>query len=84
VSSIVESFWVFLDTREQDDDGTKGDYLLVQEGSRSKRVFHVSDWDFGDVRTVDDPVRLVDEYVAHLFGDASNDFDFSAFSRPVG
>jgi len=82
--SIVESFWVLLDTREQDSTAMKGDYLLVQEGSQSKHVFHVRDWDFSGVRKVEEPELLMDEYVAHLFGDASNDFDFSAFGRSVG
>jgi hypothetical protein len=82
-SSAVESFWVFLDSREQDNYETIGDYLLVQEGSNSQRIFHVQNWDFRKLRQVEDPIHLMDEYVAHVLQETSISFDFSPFSRPV-
>lgn len=80
--ALEEDFRVILDTREQDNYEPSGDYLLVQEGSQSGRIFHLKNGNFGKLRVVTDPIRLLDEYVAHVFrGDGV--FDFLPYSVPI-
>lgn len=78
---VWKSFACVLDTREQDATHWVGDLLFVQERSPSRRVLHVHDSDFGAIRVVDDPVRLLDEYVAWVFAGGVGRFDFCAHSR---
>lgn len=80
---VWRSFACVLDSREQDDSGSAGDLLFVQEQSPSQRMFHVHDGNFAAIRQVDDPVGLYDEYVAWVFSGGAGTFDFCLYSRPA-
>lgn len=79
-SDPLESFRVLLDSREQDNFGPNGDHLLVQEDSLSKRIYHLPNRDFNNLRLVTDPVKLMDEYVAYVFRGGEGVFDFKSYS----
>lgn len=80
---VWESFACVLDSRQRDADGSAGDLLFVQERSATRRLFHVHDANFAEIRHVDDPVRLYDDYMAWVFAGGARDFDFSSYSRPA-
>jgi len=75
-----KSFACVLDSRAQNERGSVGDLLFVQERSPSQRVFHVHDGNFNAIRMVGDPVALYDEYVAWVFSGGSGRFDFCRHS----
>ncbi len=81
-TGIGDDFRVILDTREQDNYELLGDFLLVQVGSQSGRVFHLRDGNFGSLRLIADPIRLIDEYVAHVFM-GNGQFDFLPYGVSI-
>jgi len=79
-----ERLVVMLDTRPPRDFGMKGDILFVDQESKSRRLYHVRDFDFSDTAVLAGPEDAIDAYVAHVISGAGEPFDFSPYrgARP--
>ena len=76
IRELQDAFSILLDTRPQDDVRPEGDFLLVDQTSRSRRIYHLKDSDFTTLALLNDPVSAIDEYVAHVFNRIDKAFDF--------
>lgn len=79
----LKGFRCFLNARDPACQTREGDYFFVQEKSKSQRIFHLPDCDYSRLRLVENPVEMMDQYVAWVFRDGEGRFPFNNFSVPV-
>jgi hypothetical protein len=82
-AELGETFQIVLDTREAGVYEPAGDFLLVDENSRSGRIYHVKNSAFTTLSLVDDLIRLFDEYGSHVLAGRSDRFEFERFLRRI-
>jgi hypothetical protein len=78
-----ERFVVMLDTRPPGDFGIRGDIVFIDQESRSRRLYHVSDFDFSAMAMLAEPEEAIDSYVAHVISGAEGPFDFTSYRARI-
>jgi hypothetical protein len=74
----------FLDTRPMGVSGPVGDQFFTRSRMRDGTVYHVRNGDAAHLRVLHAPAEAFDCYHEHLLLKNPGEFDFSAWSKPLG